>query len=47
MQEKKKYLLTPIQAIRAGCIDCMGGYLKEVSVGTSDLHGHISYIVKV
>ena len=30
MQEENKYLLTPIQAIRAECIDCIGGHLKEV-----------------
>lgn len=32
MQEKKKYLLTPVQAIRAECISCMNGYLKEVRI---------------
>ena len=30
MQGEKKYLLTPVRAIRAECIKCMGGYLKEV-----------------
>ena len=29
-QEENKFMLTPIQSIRAECIDCMGGYLKEV-----------------
>ena len=32
MQEENKCLLTPIQSIRAECIDCMGGYLKEVRI---------------
>ena len=32
MLGEKKYLLTPVQSIRAECIKCMGGYLKEVRI---------------
>ena len=31
-QRENKYLLTPVQSIRAECIKCMGGYLKEVRI---------------